>query len=181
MPSKSEKQKRLVYAKRNIYKSKLNTPKKWKWIWNNDWLHVENLNHIKLFEDFSNNILSNNLEELFTNEISRLKKELNLDIKIVISNENTLEFTIDYLPIEPEEGSYTDRTEATIKILKDNNYTITINGISGQYGSDDLYDDELEIEPEFDYQSTNKINIYQDDIKKENVYDFIYTELKDYI
>ena len=182
MPAKSEKQKRLIYAKRNTYKSKSKTPKKWKWIWNNEWLHVENLNYIKFFEDFNQNISSNNLSELFTDLLSKLEKELNLNIEIITSNENTLEFNVDYLPIEPEEGSYTQRTEVVIKLYKNNDtYIVNINGISGQYGTDDLYDDESEIDPEFDYDvHHSKINIYQDDIKKENIYDFIYDELKDY-
>ena len=41
MPSKSEKQRRFIYAIRNKYKKKKDTPKKWKWVWNDEWLKIE--------------------------------------------------------------------------------------------------------------------------------------------
>lgn len=35
--AKSQKQRGLIFGKRNQYKSKENTPDKWKWIWDEDW------------------------------------------------------------------------------------------------------------------------------------------------
>jgi hypothetical protein len=41
MPSKSEAQRKLVFAKRGQYGSKSKTPEDWKWVWNDDWTRVE--------------------------------------------------------------------------------------------------------------------------------------------
>lgn len=41
MPSKSKKQRKFIFAKRNQYKTKANTPKKWQWIWNDEWEKIE--------------------------------------------------------------------------------------------------------------------------------------------
>lgn len=53
MPSKTEKQRRLIYAVRNKYKSKSKTPKKWKWVWGDEWLKIKESNIIKNFKDFN--------------------------------------------------------------------------------------------------------------------------------
>lgn len=37
MPAKSQSQRGLIFARRDQYGSKKNTPKKWKWIWDEDW------------------------------------------------------------------------------------------------------------------------------------------------
>jgi len=37
MPAKSQAQRGLIFGKRNQYKTKKNTPKKWKWIWDEDY------------------------------------------------------------------------------------------------------------------------------------------------
>lgn len=37
MPPKSRQQQKMIYAKRGIYKTKANTPEKWKWIWEKGW------------------------------------------------------------------------------------------------------------------------------------------------
>ena len=37
MPAKSQAQRGLIFARRDQYGSKKNTPKKWKWIWDEDW------------------------------------------------------------------------------------------------------------------------------------------------
>jgi len=41
MPSKSDKQRRFILHLRDKYKTKKNTPEKYKWIWDDDWLKVE--------------------------------------------------------------------------------------------------------------------------------------------
>jgi len=41
MPSHSEKQRKMIFAKRSQYKTKENTPKKWKWIWEKGWEKLE--------------------------------------------------------------------------------------------------------------------------------------------
>lgn len=52
MPAKSNKQLRFIYAKRGQYKNKKSTPSKWKWIWNDEWLHVRE-SIILSFNDFT--------------------------------------------------------------------------------------------------------------------------------
>ena len=47
MPSTSEQQRKLVFAKRGQYKTKADTPDKWKWVWNDDWLTVKKENKLK--------------------------------------------------------------------------------------------------------------------------------------
>jgi hypothetical protein len=37
MPSKTPRQRRFIFAKRRQYKRHDKTPKKWKWIWNEEW------------------------------------------------------------------------------------------------------------------------------------------------
>lgn len=37
MPAVSQSQRGLIFGKRNKYKSKEKTPKKWKWIWSEDY------------------------------------------------------------------------------------------------------------------------------------------------
>jgi hypothetical protein len=37
MPAKSQAQRGMIFAKRDKYGSKAKTPKKWKWIWDEDW------------------------------------------------------------------------------------------------------------------------------------------------
>lgn len=37
MPTKSQSQRGLIFAKRDKYKSKTKTPKKWKWVWDKGW------------------------------------------------------------------------------------------------------------------------------------------------
>jgi len=37
MPATSQAQRGLIFSKRNQYKTKKNTPKKWKWIWDDEW------------------------------------------------------------------------------------------------------------------------------------------------
>lgn len=41
MPSSSEKQQKMIFAKRDQYKSKENTPDKWKWVWDSGWGKVK--------------------------------------------------------------------------------------------------------------------------------------------
>ena len=37
MPAKSQQQLKLIYAKRNQYGNKSETPEKWKWVWDEEW------------------------------------------------------------------------------------------------------------------------------------------------
>jgi hypothetical protein len=41
MPAESQSQLKLIYAKRGIYKTKENTPEKWKWVWDKEWTNVK--------------------------------------------------------------------------------------------------------------------------------------------
>jgi len=42
MPAKSKVQQRLIFSKRSQYKTKKDTPEKWKWIWDKGWEKVSN-------------------------------------------------------------------------------------------------------------------------------------------
>ena len=41
MPGSSEKQRKYVYFLKGKYKTKEDTPEKYKWVWNDEWLKVE--------------------------------------------------------------------------------------------------------------------------------------------
>lgn len=54
MPAKSKKQLRFIWANRRKYKNKKRTPKKMKWIWKPEWLHLhkESNSYIISYNDF---------------------------------------------------------------------------------------------------------------------------------
>jgi hypothetical protein len=54
MPAKSKKQLRLIWAIRGKYKTKNKTPKKWKWVWGEEWTHLQKESFILRFEEFIN-------------------------------------------------------------------------------------------------------------------------------
>lgn len=37
MPAVSQSQRRLIFGRRSQYKTEKRTPKKWKWIWDEEW------------------------------------------------------------------------------------------------------------------------------------------------
>jgi len=41
MPSRSEKQRNFIFAKRSEYKTKSNTPEDWQWVWDSEWEKIE--------------------------------------------------------------------------------------------------------------------------------------------
>ena len=64
MPAKSEKQLRLIWAIRRNYKTKSKTPKKWKWVWGEEWTHLEKESVILRFYEFLNENLSSDDRDL---------------------------------------------------------------------------------------------------------------------
>ena len=71
MPSRTNKQRRFIFAKRGKYKSSKNTPDNWKWIWNDDWTHVsDSLSHLISFKLYENHL--SNIEKHIGNRISNL-------------------------------------------------------------------------------------------------------------
>lgn len=52
MPAKSKAQLGLIFAIRNKYGKKSKTPKKWKWVWGEEWAHLKKESFI--ITDFSN-------------------------------------------------------------------------------------------------------------------------------
>jgi len=64
MPAKSEKQLRLIWAIRRKYKTKSKTPKKWKWVWGEEWTHLEKESLILRFSEFLNENLSEDDRDL---------------------------------------------------------------------------------------------------------------------
>lgn len=61
MPAVSQSQRRLIFGKRNQYKTEKKTPKKWKWIWHDEWE-----NKGKLPEKIKNESLIINFETFVT-------------------------------------------------------------------------------------------------------------------
>ena len=55
MPANSKRQLRLIYSKRNKYKTEKNTPKNWKWVWDKEWTDV---NYKKLPEKVKEHIIT---------------------------------------------------------------------------------------------------------------------------
>ncbi len=55
MPAKSQQQLKMIYARRNRYKSEDKTPKKWKWIWDEDWTDVSFKDLPEKIEEFKYN------------------------------------------------------------------------------------------------------------------------------
>jgi hypothetical protein len=63
MPAKSQAQRGLIFGKRKQYKTKKNTPKKWKWIWDKDYENkgklperIEERKRLHTFESFINSL-----------------------------------------------------------------------------------------------------------------------------
>jgi hypothetical protein len=67
MPAKSQAQRGLIFARRDQYGSKKNTPKKWKWIWSEDWENKGKLPKKKKKKKNESALVSESLEE-FLNE-----------------------------------------------------------------------------------------------------------------
>lgn len=61
MPAKSQNQRGLIFGKRDQYGSKKNTPKKWKWIWDEDWENEGKLP--KKTKKTDESFVANNLDE----------------------------------------------------------------------------------------------------------------------
>ena len=53
MPAQSKQQLKLIYAIRGKYKTKKTTPKKWKWVWGEEWGHLKKESHIVSFQKFN--------------------------------------------------------------------------------------------------------------------------------
>lgn len=52
MPAKTERQRRFIFAKRREFKTKTETPKKWRWIWKPEWTELAE-SRIMTFESFN--------------------------------------------------------------------------------------------------------------------------------
>ena len=68
MPAKSNKQLKYIYAIRNKYGSKNKAPKKYKWVFGEEWGHMSKESHILKFSDYG--IVESN---------EKLKSRANLD------------------------------------------------------------------------------------------------------
>lgn len=93
MPAKSQQQLKMIYALRNKYKTKKDTPEEDKWIWNEEWTKdvkmkklpkkVKENRRIKLFEDYRSEMEESQwykLKELF----DEYKEEINMkDIDLI--------------------------------------------------------------------------------------------------
>jgi len=53
MPAKTEKQRRFIWAIRRKYGTRKNAPKKWKWVFGEEWSHLAKESHILNFNQFN--------------------------------------------------------------------------------------------------------------------------------
>ena len=53
MPASSTKQLKFIYAKRAQYKTKSKAPKKYKWVFDEEWGHLKENAKIMTFEEFN--------------------------------------------------------------------------------------------------------------------------------
>ena len=111
------------------------------------------MKNLMTFESFNNGIFTKEEKDIFTKW-----KEIN-DFYDIYFNEKEVNVIVnDSMHIEPEEGSWEDRTLEELSISKsgENQYLVNYNYISGMYGCDEQ-DEDCDIEPEFDWsiQSTS--------------------------
>ena len=85
MPAKSEKQLRLIWAIRRKYKTKSKTPKKWKWVWGEEWTHLEKESLILRFSEFLNENLSEDDRDLIEDLMVELADKYYLSVYDLIS------------------------------------------------------------------------------------------------
>ena len=107
MPSSTEQQRKFIFAKRGQYKSKENTPDKWKFIWDKDWEKVQeryipfNFEESTKFNVFSiRKIIENSLKEAYKFRLNYAKKELGLKGKDINDSIGVLPFPEDWRYIE---------------------------------------------------------------------------------
>ena len=78
MPFKSDKQRKFIYYLRGKYSTKKNTPKKYKWIWAEDWVSENKI--LTKFNTFSKNMefkkIVSDKKEDFKEFITKFKKHL---------------------------------------------------------------------------------------------------------
>ena len=53
MPAKSQQQLKLIWAIRRKYGKRKNAPKKWKWVFGEEWGHLAKESHILNFNQFN--------------------------------------------------------------------------------------------------------------------------------
>lgn len=80
MPAKSEQQRKLIFTRRSMYKTKAKTPNKWKWIWEKGWENKGSLPE-KVSEDIS---LTSIVHQI--NEMNLLKEGLEKHFNVFIED-----------------------------------------------------------------------------------------------
>jgi hypothetical protein len=82
MPSKTEEQRKFIFAKRSQYGSNENTPKDWKWIWESEWEEIAEKLYIPFGEikgsKQSLNIKKKRYQKFFPEEDEELKTEISI-------------------------------------------------------------------------------------------------------
>lgn len=98
MPAKSKKQQRYIFFLRNKYKTKDKTPKKFKWIWDKEWEHIEeSYNNNNLFNDYLLRVFDKMYNEThditFPFDITNIPTNDLLDkLFMVVENEDEIQF-----------------------------------------------------------------------------------------
>lgn len=82
MPSKSQSQRGLIFGKRSKYGSIENTPKKWKWIWEEGW---ENKGKLPKKKKMNENVIT--FSEFINEELQEGKSKGNQKYGPVICND----------------------------------------------------------------------------------------------
>ena len=133
---------------------------------------------MKYLKRFNENRMS---DHAITNDIADFIEEKYPNTIVDISLDGN-SIDVERCDTEPEHGSYSEKTNITIYINFGHQYKISIEGISGQYGSDEVEDDEMDVEPEFDWQmGASKIKAKATLSTIEEVKEFISKELDEYL
>jgi len=198
MPATSQAQRGLVFGKRNQYGSKEKTPKKWIWIWGEEWENKGKLPAKKTnesfnvdSEDYTNEFISVLIHDYDWSEEDAAAEAYNIDWDEVYDNEiypeelanriasvdetvQNVVFNESYRAKLVNESFYTPYNNA------DEYYTEVSNAFEKYYY---LSKDELVFEEFDEWMETNKDRVESFRLSKTNpqqVADLIYKELRDY-
>lgn len=83
MPAKSKQQLKLIWIIRNKYGTKKNAPKKWKWVFEEEWGHLAKESHIFNFKQFNEAMgtLSNDDNEMIEDLALEFSEKWKLSFK----------------------------------------------------------------------------------------------------
>ena len=151
MPAKSKNQLKLIWSIRNKYKSKTKAPKKWKWVFGEEWVHLDE-SHIFKFDQFNEamSTLSNEdneeiddliLDFVETNEISSERFNEDGYYQIQRFDRFHLHLTFQIIPFKLVEKRRKFEEELTklIERIKKFNYDVVIGSFGMEFSNKLMY------------------------------------------